>query len=65
MTKAQRQLLKLGVFIAWPVLGIASVLMIITAFAATWLIIPFARIENVDDSIGLKLPWSQNEPSDP
>jgi len=65
MTKAQRQLLKLGVFIAWPVLGIASLLMVIVAFTATWLIIPFAQIENVNDSIRLKLPWSQTEPSDP
>lgn len=65
MTRTQRQLLKLGLFIAWPVLFIASLAIVAAGFAVLWPVIPFARIHEDGDSIGLKLPWSQNEPSDP
>ena len=50
-----RQLLKAAVFVLWPVLGGAGLVLLTLAMLVTWPLIPFARLEEDEKGFELKL----------
>ena len=49
------QLLRAAVFVMWPVLGAAGLVLLAAAMMAAWLLIPFARLVKDEDGYVLTL----------
>ena len=50
-----RQLLKAAVFVLWPVLGAAGLVLLAAVMLVTWPLISFARLEEDEKGFALKL----------
>lgn len=49
------QLLRAAVFVMWPVLGAAGLVLLAAAMTVVWLLIPFARVIGGEDGYVLTL----------